>query len=152
MKKLLLVLILLLICGNVYAKGFKFRGFGKSISRTYAKAKSYNGVNILTYDELKICLLKQSKIKILENKLNSKQKSIDTLKQQLDSDNYTLNKYNKKDIDKYNKNVKLYNKELNDIKPKIDNFNKEIEFYNKNCNNKQYYQDDYEKAIKSIGQ
>jgi len=70
---------------------------------------------ILSYDELKWCMREQTKL--------------ESLKRELDTLSFTLDRYSQSAINRYNK--------------KVNNSNKRNDLWNKRCKNKQYKQSDY---------
>jgi hypothetical protein len=93
---------------------------------------------ILSFEELKNCVIKEKKIEKLSEKSKEKEKI-------LSEENKKVDIYNQVSVDNYNKLVSQYkvgNIELNSL----------IDSFNLSCTNRAYYKNDMIKALTLIGE
>ncbi|MCI5131585.1 MAG: hypothetical protein D3904_08685 [Candidatus Electrothrix sp. EH2] len=142
----------------------------KKSERNYRKTKTGEGA--LTQKMIEDCIKLKTEINEEFEKISAAKKKFDELNNEVNAldaslkvSKAQLNQYDEKDIDGYNKQVKLYNNKLQQYNNKLEELQKAEEGFNKKsapyqakaaqlereCNGQPYYEDDHAAVAKKTG-
>lgn len=169
-----LALLLGLVAGLLHtspAEARGFRGLGRAMraarvagiaARTYGRQTS--GGYVMRPEELKTCLVMESKLEPIDNRLQQRKSRIDredaalvSLRSELDRAEYTVDGTSSYEVSRFNKRVKDYNSRIAQLKTAIDKWNSQLsasqaEFqrFDNQCAGRLYYESDKLLALASI--
>jgi Skp family chaperone for outer membrane proteins len=169
-----LALLLGLVAGLLHtspAEARGFRGLGRALqvariagvgARTYGRQSS--GGYILRPEELKTCLVMESKLEPIDNRLQQGRSRIDredaalkSLSSELDRTDHTVDSTSSYQVSQFNKKVSDYNTRIAQLKIAIEKWNAQLsaaqaEFQrvDNQCGGRWYYESDKLLALASI--